>query len=536
MPGTSRSRSAAAASRSSSAVEIPSASPELDQAAAARGRESAEADELRAHACARAPRARRAPGLDELAQPRLDRAADPAQLAHSPAAHELGDRSGCRADQLRRAPVRANAVVARPGEVEQRRQRLELLGERCVFGPHHAGSVLDAWPTVVVPFRGADPKQRLAVVPIRARQALADAMLADVVAARVRGRRRSRRRAGGHDPAVEGDTRRRPAARAGRSRAGGARRRDGRRAPGALPRRERRPAVRDSRATCSRSPAPSPERASRLPGGRRDDERARASPTPSLFEPVYGPGSAARFAALARRRSLDAPNLIDDVDTLDDLARLGRPARPAHPRACSPRSHLPCRSVKVTVLSGGVGGARFLRGLVGCRRSRQRFHRRQRGRRHRGARTACLARPRQHPLRARGRSPTRSAAGVAPTRPGTRSRPSAELGGEEWFRLGDRDLGLHLVRTRAPARRRAAVRGDRADRRRPSASTRTLLPATDDPLRTFLETPAGTFPFQTWFVARGHRDEVDAVHYAGAPEAAPAPGVVAALERRRRDR
>ena len=46
-----------------------------------------------------------------------------------------------------------------------------------------------------------------------------------------------------------------------------------------------------------------------------------------------------------------------------------------------------------------------------------------------------------------------------------------------------------------------------------------LLPATDDPLRTFVETPAGTFPFQTWFVARGHRDEVDAVHYTGAPEA-----------------
>jgi LPPG:FO 2-phospho-L-lactate transferase len=56
-----------------------------------------------------------------------------------------------------------------------------------------------------------------------------------------------------------------------------------------------------------------------------------------------------------------------------------------------------------------------------------------------------------------------------------------------------------------------------------------LLPATDDPVRTFLETPSGTFPFQTWFVARGHRDEVDAVHYAGAPEARPAPGVLAAL-------
>ena len=55
------------------------------------------------------------------------------------------------------------------------------------------------------------------------------------------------------------------------------------------------------------------------------------------------------------------------------------------------------------------------------------------------------------------------------------------------------------------------------------------LLATDDPVRTFLETPAGTFPFQTWFVARGHRDEVDAVHYAGAPEAVPAPGVLQAL-------
>ena len=50
-----------------------------------------------------------------------------------------------------------------------------------------------------------------------------------------------------------------------------------------------------------------------------------------------------------------------------------------------------------------------------------------------------------------------------------------------------------------------------------------LLPATDDPLRTFVETPAGTFSFQEWFVARGHRDEVDAVHYTGAGEARAAP-------------
>ena len=42
-----------------------------------------------------------------------------------------------------------------------------------------------------------------------------------------------------------------------------------------------------------------------------------------LFEPLYGPGSAERFAALGESRSLDAPNLMDDVDAPEDLARLG---------------------------------------------------------------------------------------------------------------------------------------------------------------------------------------------------------------------
>jgi LPPG:FO 2-phospho-L-lactate transferase len=42
-------------------------------------------------------------------------------------------------------------------------------------------------------------------------------------------------------------------------------------------------------------------------------------------------------------------------------------------------------------------------------------------------------------------------------------------------------------------------------------------------------TPAGTFPFQEWFVGRGHRDEVDAVAYERAGEARAAPGVVDAI-------
>jgi len=57
-----------------------------------------------------------------------------------------------------------------------------------------------------------------------------------------------------------------------------------------------------------------------------------------------------------------------------------------------------------------------------------------------------------------------------------------------------------------------------------------LLPATDERLRTWLATPAGELPFQEWFVARGHRDEVDGVRFEGAGAARPAPGVLEALE------
>jgi 2-phospho-L-lactate guanylyltransferase len=41
-----------------------------------------------------------------------------------------------------------------------------------------------------------------------------------------------------------------------------------------------------------------------------------------LFVPLYGPGSAERYAALGPSRLIEAPNLVDDVDTVDDLHRL----------------------------------------------------------------------------------------------------------------------------------------------------------------------------------------------------------------------
>ena len=101
-------------------------------------------------------------------------------------------------------------------------------------------------------------------------------------------------------------------------------------------------------------------------------------------------------------------------------------------------------------------------------------------------------------------------------------------GGEDWFRLGDLDLGLHLVRTRAlrAGRSLSEITAELAGR----AGLRTrILPATDDRLRTQVLTPAGTFPFQDWFVGRAHRDEVDDVVYEGAEAASAAPGVLEAL-------
>jgi LPPG:FO 2-phospho-L-lactate transferase len=105
----------------------------------------------------------------------------------------------------------------------------------------------------------------------------------------------------------------------------------------------------------------------------------------------------------------------------------------------------------------------------------------------------------------------------------------AELGGEAWFQLGDRDIGLHLVRTQAL---RAGEPLSTVTERLAHAFglEAALLPATDDRLRTWLDTPDGSFPFQTWFVGRGHRDEVDAVRFEGAETARPAPRVLEAIE------
>jgi LPPG:FO 2-phospho-L-lactate transferase len=105
---------------------------------------------------------------------------------------------------------------------------------------------------------------------------------------------------------------------------------------------------------------------------------------------------------------------------------------------------------------------------------------------------------------------------------------AAAWGGEDWFRLGDLDLGLHLVRAQA-LRAGEPLSAVTARLAQAAGLATHLLPASDDAVRTWVETSGGPFSFQEWFVARGHRDEVDGVRFEGAADARPAPGVLDAL-------
>jgi LPPG:FO 2-phospho-L-lactate transferase len=104
----------------------------------------------------------------------------------------------------------------------------------------------------------------------------------------------------------------------------------------------------------------------------------------------------------------------------------------------------------------------------------------------------------------------------------------ARLGEPAWFRLGDRDLATHLFRT---ARLAAGVPLSRVTRALAAAHDvrATILPMTDERVRTFVHTDAGRLAFQDYLVRRGARGRVRRIEIAGAARARPAPGVLAAL-------
>jgi len=103
------------------------------------------------------------------------------------------------------------------------------------------------------------------------------------------------------------------------------------------------------------------------------------------------------------------------------------------------------------------------------------------------------------------------------------------LGGEDWFLLGDRDLALHLIRSQrlAAGERLSGVTASIAARLGIGAR---ILPMTDDPVATIVQTPGGEIAFQDWFVRQRAAPSVTGFRFAGIETARPAPGVTEALQ------
>ena len=105
------------------------------------------------------------------------------------------------------------------------------------------------------------------------------------------------------------------------------------------------------------------------------------------------------------------------------------------------------------------------------------------------------------------------------------------LGGDAWFRLGDRDLATHLYRTDR-LRQGATLSTVTAEITAALGVGARLLPMSDDPVRTHLTLAGGPeVSFQDYFVRRRHSVAVEAVRFSGAEHARPAPGVLDAMAR-----
>jgi LPPG:FO 2-phospho-L-lactate transferase len=102
------------------------------------------------------------------------------------------------------------------------------------------------------------------------------------------------------------------------------------------------------------------------------------------------------------------------------------------------------------------------------------------------------------------------------------------LGGETWFKLGDKDLALHLLR------RQLLDRGERLTSITRHLAARlgvqsAVLPMSDEPVRTIVETTEGDLAFQDYFVRQRCEPKVTGFRFEGAVQARPSPEVAAAV-------
>ena len=106
----------------------------------------------------------------------------------------------------------------------------------------------------------------------------------------------------------------------------------------------------------------------------------------------------------------------------------------------------------------------------------------------------------------------------------------ARLGGPTWFRLGDRDLATHAVRTEM-LRGGATLSAVTAQLAARLGVGPAIVPMSDDPVRTVVHTDAGRLAFQSYFVEHRCVPRVVRIEVAGAATARPAPAALAALVR-----
>lgn len=104
------------------------------------------------------------------------------------------------------------------------------------------------------------------------------------------------------------------------------------------------------------------------------------------------------------------------------------------------------------------------------------------------------------------------------------------LGYDPWFTLGDQDFATHIART-ARLREGASLTAVMELLRTSLGIRAALLPMSDQPVATMVETEAGTLAFQDYFVRRRQSDEVTGVRFQGIADAKPTAAVVEALER-----
>ncbi|HTK07502.1 MAG TPA: 2-phospho-L-lactate transferase [Ktedonobacteraceae bacterium] len=102
-------------------------------------------------------------------------------------------------------------------------------------------------------------------------------------------------------------------------------------------------------------------------------------------------------------------------------------------------------------------------------------------------------------------------------------------GNEDWFLLGDRDLATHIHRTNLL--RQGKTLSEIADDLRVKLGLNLrIIPMSNEPIATHIQTPAGLFHFEEYMIQRRSADEVQNVVFVGAEQARPAPGVIDAIK------